>query len=69
VGGDHRRIFEPFQTQSRVGTGLGLAIVYRIIRDHRGDISVRSAPGEGTEFEVYLPLVGEPAGDRARRDW
>ena len=67
VGDDHRRIFEPFQTHSSVGTGLGLAIVYRIVREHRGDISVRSAPGEGTEFEVYLPLVVAPSGDSARR--
>jgi two-component system sensor histidine kinase PilS (NtrC family) len=66
AGADHRRIFEPFQSQSPVGTGLGLAIVYRIIRDHRGDISVHSAPGQGTEFEVYLPLVAVPSGDTVR---
>ena len=60
AGDDHRRLFEPFQTQSRVGTGLGLAIVYRIVREHRGDIHVRTAPGQGTEFDVYLPLVAVP---------
>jgi two-component system, NtrC family, sensor histidine kinase PilS len=54
---DQPRLFEPFRS---VGTGLGLAIVYRIVREHRGDITVRSAPPRGTEFEVHLPLVGAP---------
>jgi two-component system sensor histidine kinase PilS (NtrC family) len=54
---EQRRMFEPFHSQSAMGTGLGLAIVYRIIRDHRGDITVRSAPAQGTEVEVRLPLV------------
>jgi two-component system, NtrC family, sensor histidine kinase PilS len=67
LGADRGLIFEPFQTRSHVGTGLGLAIVYRIVRDHHGDISVRSAPGQGTEFEVYLPRVIEPAGDSVHR--
>lgn len=55
-----RRIFEPFRSGSLSGTGLGLAIVYRIVREHRGDISVKSAPWRGTEFEVHLPLVAAP---------
>jgi two-component system sensor histidine kinase PilS (NtrC family) len=55
-----RRIFEPFRSGSSSGTGLGLAIVYRIVREHRGDISVRSALTRGTEFEVHLPLVAAP---------
>jgi two-component system sensor histidine kinase PilS (NtrC family) len=54
---EQRRMFEPFQTQTRMGTGLGLAIVYRIVREHRGDIAVRSTPSQGTEIEVRLPLV------------
>ena len=40
-----------------MGTGLGLAIVYRIVREHHGDISLRSIPGQGTDVEVRLPLV------------
>ena len=40
-----------------MGTGLGLAIVYRIVREHRGDIAVRSEPQRGTEVEVRLPRV------------
>jgi two-component system sensor histidine kinase PilS (NtrC family) len=54
---EQRRMFEPFQTSSRMGTGLGLAIVYRIVREHHGDIAVRSIPSQGTEIEVRLPLV------------
>jgi two-component system sensor histidine kinase PilS (NtrC family) len=53
-------IFEPFHSKSPMGTGLGLAIVYRIVREHRGDITVRSVPSHGTEVEVRLPLVGVP---------
>jgi len=58
---DQRRVFEPFQSRSPMGTGLGLAIVYRIVREHRGDITVRSVPSQGTEVEVRLPLVVAPA--------
>jgi two-component system sensor histidine kinase PilS (NtrC family) len=57
---DQRRIFEPFRAPGSTGTGLGLSIVYRIVREHGGDISVRSAPQRGTEFEVRLPRVALP---------
>jgi two-component system sensor histidine kinase PilS (NtrC family) len=54
---EQRRVFEPFQSGTPMGTGLGLAIVYRIVREHHGDIAVRSIPSQGTEVEVRLPLV------------
>jgi signal transduction histidine kinase len=54
---EQRRIFEPFQSGRALGTGLGLAIVYQIVREHRGDITVRSGPDVGTSFEVRLPRV------------
>jgi two-component system sensor histidine kinase PilS (NtrC family) len=54
---EQRRMFEPFESGSPMGTGLGLAIVYRIVREHGGDITVRSAPDQGTEVEVRLPLI------------
>jgi two-component system sensor histidine kinase PilS (NtrC family) len=58
---EQRRMFEPFQSGSAMGTGLGLAIVYRIVREHQGDITVKSVPRRGTEVEVRLPRVGTKA--------
>lgn len=49
------KIFLPFFTTKRSGTGLGLSIAYRIIEDHGGKITVRSAIGKGTRFEIHLP--------------
>jgi len=57
---EQRAVFEPFHSRTAMGTGLGLAIVYRIVREHRGDITVRSIPSEGTEVEVRLPIVSVP---------
>ena len=53
------RIFDPFFTtkEDQNRTGLGLAVAHSIVEQHAGDISVRSAPGEGTEFTVRLPIA------------
>jgi two-component system NtrC family sensor kinase len=52
------RIFDPFFTtkEDQNRTGLGLAVAHSIVEQHAGDIAVRSAPGEGTEFTVRLPV-------------
>lgn len=52
---DRLRIFEPFYTTRKRGSGLGLSISYKIIEAHSGDITVLSAPGEGTTFVIRLP--------------
>ncbi len=53
------RIFDPFFTTKPVGkgTGLGLSICYSIIRQLKGNITVKSEPGEGSEFMIFLPLT------------
>lgn len=52
-----QRIFDPFYTTKPVGegTGLGLSISWQIIRQHRGQIRVRSAAGQGSVFMIRLP--------------
>lgn len=50
-------MFKPFFTTKTRGSGLGLACVERIIRDHKGEISVTSEPGKGTAFTIVLPVV------------
>ena len=52
------RIFDPFFTtkEDQNRTGLGLAVAHTIVEQHAGEISVRSTPGQGTEFTVTLPV-------------
>jgi PAS domain S-box-containing protein len=50
-------IFDPFYTTKKNGMGLGLSITYDIVRQHRGEILVESAPGRGVTFTVWLPLA------------
>lgn len=56
------KIFDPFYTTKSVGqgTGLGLSISYGIVKNHGGDIQVKSEIGKGTEFIVTVPIDGPP---------
>jgi signal transduction histidine kinase len=59
---EQSRIFEKFyrvgqsETQGRRGSGVGLALVRHVVEAHGGDVTVESAPGEGSRFTLRLPL-------------
>jgi signal transduction histidine kinase len=61
---EQARIFEKFyrvgrsDTQGRRGSGVGLALVRHVAEAHGGDVTVESAPGEGSRFSLRLPLGG-----------
>jgi two-component system cell cycle sensor histidine kinase/response regulator CckA len=63
------RLFIPFVTTkpARSGTGLGLAVVYGIVASHFGFIDVKSTVGQGSVFDVFLPM-SERQTETAARD-
>jgi signal transduction histidine kinase len=56
------RIFKPFQRlhgrHEYEGTGMGLAICHKIVERHRGSLTAKSTPGQGTIFIITLPSQG-----------
>ena len=56
-----QRIFEPFfTTKGSKSSGLGLSSCYGIVKKHRGEMQVKSIPGQGTTFTIILPLAERP---------
>ena len=53
------RIFEPYFTTRAIheGVGLGLSVVHGIVHTHKGEVLVSSKPGEGSIFQVLLPIL------------
>ncbi len=63
------KIFQPFYTaKKRRGLGLGLPICERIVKNHGGEIKVASRPGQGTTFEIHLPVMRRSRDERRTSD-
>ncbi|MBK7140929.1 MAG: response regulator [bacterium] len=66
------RIFEPYFSTKQVGrsgSGLGLAVVHGIVTDHGGVIEVQSTPGQGTRFNVFLPVTDQVERESRSHAW
>jgi signal transduction histidine kinase len=50
------RVFEPYFTTKTKGAGLGLSVARRIVEAHRGTLTVDSTVGQGTRFEIMIPI-------------
>jgi signal transduction histidine kinase len=55
------KIFNLYFTTKKSGTGIGLAMTYRVLQLHNGKVEFDSAPGHGSTFRLFLPLVERTA--------
>ncbi len=63
-------VFNPYFTTREVekGSGLGLAVISGIVKRHDGAVTVRSEPGKGATFTVYIPRVDVQAEETSQVD-
>ncbi len=63
------RVYDIYFTTKEMGQGggVGLSVVYGIVKSYRGQITVRSEPGKGTTFHVYLPRVAEDEAGEVKK--
>jgi len=52
-----KEAFEPFYSRKERGIGLGLPFTKKVVQDHGGSVSIKSAPGEGTQVTIRLPVA------------
>ena len=64
--GQIAKIFEPYYTTKEFGSGLGLTVVYKIVKEHGGEVSLRTHEEEGTTFTMSFPI---PQSERNRISW
>lgn len=53
------KLATPFFSTKEKGTGLGLMVTYRIVQNHKGEISVQSVSGQGSTFTIFFPVSEE----------
>ena len=62
------KIFDPYFTTKNMGAqkglGLGLTVCYSVLKNHEGHITVKSTPGEGASFILYIPVQLEPQKEK-----
>jgi PAS domain S-box-containing protein len=60
------KIFEPYYTTKEFGSGLGLTVVYKVIKEHGGEVTVKSRENHGTTFTLSIPI---PDNEKRLLDW
>ena len=66
--GELNDIFDPFFSSKSFGRGLGLSVALGTVKAHGGAMAVKTVPGEGTTFMVYLPEAEAPVAARGKED-